>query len=330
MNTKEIGFGVIGLGMGANRCEMVAGTPGARLVAVADIITQKAQEIAGKHGVDWYADYHKMLERKDLDVTFVMTPSGMHAQMAIDAAQTGKHVIVTKPIEVTLEKADRMIEVCKDCGVKLAVDFEQRYFRHNLRIKRAIEDGKLGKLVLGEARMKWYRAQKYYDGWHGTWEMDGGGSLINQTIHWIDLLLWFMGPVETVFGRTGVFTHKIETEDLGAAVLTFENGAIGTVLGTTTWYKDDDPVVEVHGEKGYVGTKGGELALWEFVEKFEENLPEHWPANVVEDMVGVLREGGEPIVDGLEGERSLELVRAIYESSRTEKATKRLHRIAGK
>ncbi|HID94577.1 MAG TPA: Gfo/Idh/MocA family oxidoreductase, partial [Candidatus Latescibacteria bacterium] len=112
--------------------------------------------------------YHKVLERKDLDVAFVMTPSGMHAQMAMDAAQAGKHVIVTKPIEVTLEKANRMIQVSRDCGVKLAVDFEQRYAPHNLRIKRAIEDGRLGKLVLGEARMKWYRAQKYYDGWHGT------------------------------------------------------------------------------------------------------------------------------------------------------------------
>lgn len=322
MNTEEIGFGVIGLGMGSNRCKMVVNTPGARLVAVADINTQKAQEIANQHGVDWYTDYHKMLERKDLDVAFVMTPSGMHAQMAIDAAQMGKHVIVTKPIEVTLEKADRMIQVCKDCGVKLAVDFEQRYAPHNLRIKKAIEDGKLGKLVLGEARMKWRRTQKYYDGWHGTWEMDGGGSLINQTIHWIDLLLWFMGPVESVFGRTGIFTHEIETEDLGAAVLTFKNGAMGTVLGTTTWYKDDDPVVEVHGEKGYVGIKGGELALWEFQEKFEENLPEHWPTNVVEDMIGALRENREPLINGSEGRKSLELVKAIYESDRTEKVTK--------
>jgi UDP-N-acetyl-2-amino-2-deoxyglucuronate dehydrogenase len=299
-------------------------------VAVVDINVQRAQEIASKHGVDWHTDYREMLERKDLDVAFVMTPSGMHGQMAIDAAQAGKDVIVTKPMEVTLEKADRMIRVCRDCGVKLAIDFEQRYVLHNLKIKRAIEDGKLGKLVLGEVRMKWYRAQKYYEGWHGTWEMDGGGSLINQAIHWIDLLLWFMGPVDTVFGHTGVFTHQIETEDLGVAVLTFKNGAMGTVLGTTTWYKDDAPVVEVHGKKGYVGIKGAELALWEFTsldskrftEEFEEGLPEHWPANVVEDMIGVLREGKEPVVDGSEGRKSLELVKAIYESSGTEKVVK--------
>jgi len=131
-----------------------------------------------------------------------------------------------------------------------------------------------------------------------------------------------MRTVETVFGRAGIFTHNIETEDLGAAVLTFKNGAIGTVLGTTTWYKDDDPVVEVHGEKGYVGIKGGELALWKFQEEFEEKLPEHWPSNVVEDMVGALRDGREPVVDGPEGRKSLEVVKAIYESSSTGKVVK--------
>lgn len=322
MSTNEIGFGVIGLGMGASRCEMVAQTPGARLVAVADIDAQKAQTIAEKHGVDWYTDYREMLERRDLDVAYVMTPSGLHGQMAIDAAQAGKHVIVTKPMETTLEKAERMIQVCKDCGVKLAVDFEQRYFHHNLRIKKAIEDGRLGRLVLGEARMKWHRTQRYYEGWHGTWELDGGGSLINQTIHWIDLLLWFMGPVEAVFGRTGVFTHRIETEDLGVAVLTFKNGALGTILGTTTWYRDDPPVVEIHGERGYVGIKGGELALWEFNEEFKEEIPEDWPSNVVEDMITAIREGKEPVVDGPEGKKSLELVKAIYESSQAEKVVR--------
>ena len=322
MSTGEVGFGVIGLGMGASRCEMVARTPGARLVAVADIDARKAQEIADRHGVDWYTDYRKMLERKDIDVVYVMTPSGLHGQMAVDAAQAGKHVVVTKPMEVTLEKADRMIQVCRDCGVKLAVDFEQRYSRHNLKIKVAIDEGRLGKLVLGEARMKWHRTQQYYEGWHGTWEMDGGGSLINQTIHWIDLLLWFMGPVESVFGRTGVFTHRIETEDLGAAILTFENGAMGTILGTTTWYRDDPPVVEVHGEKGYVGIRGWELALWKFDEEFEVSLPERWPSNVVEDMVGALKDGREPVVDGPEGRKSLEVVKAIYESSRTGEVVK--------
>ncbi|HID95682.1 MAG TPA: Gfo/Idh/MocA family oxidoreductase [Candidatus Latescibacteria bacterium] len=323
MNEEEIGIGVIGLGMGANRCEMVCHTQGARLVAVADINAERAERIANKHNVEWYTDYHCLLERDDVDVVYIMTPSGLHEEMSVEAAKAGKHVIVTKPIEVTLEKADRMIDECTKKGVKLAVDFEQRYVADNVKIWRAIREGKLGKLILGEVRMKWYRSQEYYEGWHGTWELDGGGSLINQTIHWIDLLQWFMGPVETVFGHTGVFAHKIETEDLGAAILTFRNGAVGTILGTTTYHTDSPPRIEIHGDRGSISTSNNRIELWEFTDGYQpEEIPEGSPQNVVEDMVSALKEDRNPRVSGREGRKSLEIVLAIYRSARTKKVVK--------
>jgi len=313
---KEIGFGVIGLGMGANRCEMVSQTPGAKLVAVADINEERANEIASKYKIDYYTDYHKMLSRDDIEVIYVMTPSGMHSKMTMEAAKRGKNVITTKPVEVTLEKADEMIKECKTQGVKLAVDFESRYIRDNIRIYQAIQNKNFGKLILGEVRLKWYRSQQYYEGWHGTWKLDGGGSLINQTIHQIDLLRWFVGPVKKVFGQIGIFSHKIETEDLGIGILNFENGALGTILGTTTYFEDSPPFIEIHGDKGGVKTEGNKVKFWKIAGEEEPFKEESFPHNVVEDMLQAIREDKEPWVNGEEGRKSLELVMGIYESSR--------------
>jgi len=311
-----IGFAVVGLGMGQDRCAKVTSAEGARLAAVCDINEALAREVADKYGVPWHRDYNEAVARDDVDVVFVMTPSGLHAEVALAAAEQGKHVVSTKPIEVTLERADRMISACKDAGVMLAVDFECRYRAENVRIRRAIERGDLGKLILGEARLKWYRSDKYYEGWHGTWQLDGGGSLINQTVHQIDLLLWFMGAPRKVLGKIGVFSHKIETEDLGMAMIEFENGAVGTILGTTTYPYDRPPAVEIHGDKAAVVTEGDKIVLWQ-PEPDDAEFTYEGPDNVVEDVVGVLQHGGKPRVDGEEGRRSLQLILAVYESART-------------
>lgn len=320
MSDETIGFGVIGLGMGAARAELIHQTAGARLVAVADIDPERGRKAATRYGIDWYDDYRRLLDRKDIDVVMVMTPSGTHADCVVAIAQAGKHAISTKPIEVTLERADWMIEACRQAGVILAIDFESRYIADNVRIVQAIQEGRLGRLILGEARLKWYRSDAYYEGWHGTWKLDGGGSLINQTVHQIDLLVWFMGPPKTVWGQMGVFTHQIETEDLGMAMITFQNGAVGTILGTTTCPFDFPPRMEIHGDRGVVMTASNQIETWKIPDESETDpFPYDGPKNTIEDMVHILREGGTPRIDGAEAKRSLQLVQAVYESAQTGK-----------
>lgn len=318
---RKIGFGVVGLGMGAARAKLIAKTDGARLVAVADIREDRAFSIASELSCDAVTDYRKLLERDDIDVIMVMTPSGMHAEVAVDSLNAGKHVIVTKPMEVTLERADRMIEAAERNGRLLAVDFEARYYPTMLRIKRAIEEGLLGKLILAEARLKWYRSQEYYSksGWRGTWRYDGGGSLSNQTIHLIDLLLWLAGDVEEVqAAHIGVYAHEIETEDLGIAMLKFANGAVGTVVGTTTFPQDAYSGIEIHGTDGGVIAHVfvGDIEKW-FFRDTERKPPDVEPMvrNVIEDVLSALMKGTKVAVDGKEGRRSIELLTAIYMSA---------------
>ncbi len=311
---------MIGLGMGAARSRMIAETKGARLAAVCDLVENKAREVAARHNCEYATDYRRILDRKDVDVVFVLTPSGLHAPIALDALAAGKHVIVTKPMEVTLEKADAMIAAAEKAGRMLAVDFETRYSETSWTIKNAIDDGVFGRLLLGETRLKWYRSQQYYDagGWRGTWKMDGGGSLANQTIHNIDRLIWFMGDVRTVRGKTGILNHRIETEDIGLAWLEFRNGAWGTILGTTTFPRDAYWGEEIHGElAGILTTREGPPAWFFRDEKDRSRLRSDRPCrNVVEDVLRHLLEGKPLLVDGREGRRSLELLTAIYESAR--------------
>ena len=316
----DIGFGVIGLGMGRSRARLVKETLGAKLVAVCDINEEKARAVAEELEVEYYLDYKKILERDDIEVVMVMTPSGLHAPPAIDVAKAGKNVVVTKPMEVTVEKCDRMIEAASSNGVALMVDFGNRYRPDMQQVKAAIEAEIFGRLLFGEVTLKWYRSQQYYDrgGWRGTWEMDGGGSLANQTIHQIDVLLWFMGEVARVQGAYAVLNHKMETEDIGMAQLVFKNGALGRILGTTTYPVSLPARVDVHGDKGGVTTTKGKIEALHFPKGVEPpELPQpDGSANVVEDVIGVLRKGKKPAVDGSEGRRSVELLCTIYESAR--------------
>ena len=314
---REIRFGVVGLGMGHNRAVLISRTPGARLVAVCDLDEARCRRTAAATGCAWTQDYKELLARDDIDVIQVMVPSGMHARFGIEAARAGKHVVTTKPIEVTLEAADRLIAACREAGVMLAVDFEYRYIPAVAKVKRAIDAGAFGKLVLGEVSLKWYRSQAYYDasGWRGTWKYDGGGSLMNQTVHDIDVLLWWMGRPRWVVGHTSINTHKIETEDLGMAMIEFENGAKGRILGTTTHPVQRPVVKEVHGDKLGASIVGDELTWFVPEGASAPDIPYDGPANIVEDVVGALNEGRDPLVTGEEGRRSLELITAIYRSA---------------
>jgi len=319
MGQPDVGFAVIGLGMGRQRSRIIAQTEGARLAVVCDLNEERAKEFTQELDVPYTLDHHEAIERDDVEVVLVMTPTGAHAPVAIDAAKAGKHVVTTKPLEVTVERCDQVIQACDEAGVVLAVDFEARYHPDMGLVKRAIDQGALGRLIFGEAVLKWYRSQRYYDqgGWRGTWQMDGGGSLMNQSIHPIDLLLWFMGDVKRVVGYTGILAHEIETEDVGMALVEFANGSVGRILGTTTYPRSQPYEVNVHGDRVGVTTRDRRFGEWHVLEGAEppQIEPPEGPANIAEDMVAVLRRGEKPMVSGREGRRTVELIQAIYRSA---------------
>ena len=310
-------FGVVGLGMGMNRAGIIHQTAGAELVAVADLVEERRKNAEERFGCDSHGDALEMFDRGDIDIAMIMTPSGLHGKFGMEAARRGKHVITTKPMDVSVENCDALIQACEDNGVKLLVDFGERYGTHNRRIQAALQQGALGRQLLCELRMKWKRPDSYYVGWHGTWELDGGGSIMNQGVHYIDLMLWFMGAVKRVIGaHFGVYAHEnCETEDMTSAILEFESGALGHVLTTTTFPGSSVSMIHIHGEKGIVGL-GPEM--WEFVNGDEPNIElPPYPKNVIEDALRVINDGASPAVDGYEGKRSVALNMAIYECART-------------
>lgn len=319
--SDAVGFVVVGLGMGRSRSRMVKQTQGAKLIGVVDIREELAQKVANEMGCEWHTDFHTFLDRDDVDVVFVMTPSGVHADVAIKALEANKHVITTKPMEVSLERADAMIEAAERNNRLLAVDFDMRHLNGAHQIRKAIADGLFGKLILVEARLKWFRSQDYYSksGWRGTWLYDGGGSLANQTIHLIDQFVWFGGDVERVEAASiGIFAHEIETEDMGMAIVRFRNGAMGTVLGTTTFPRDFCANIEVHGDLGGAVMDMSGRVQWFF--RDEKQTPPEVESpfpNVVANILAAINEGAPLLCDGWEGRRSLELLTAIYRSAQT-------------
>lgn len=322
---SDIGFCIIGLGMGKVRAAEVEKTSGARLVSVVDLNEQLARQVGETHHCKWTTDLDDALQDDKVDVVLVLTPSGLHADISIRALEAGKHAISTKPMEVSLEQCDRMIVAQKKSGKLLGVDFEERYKEPNQLVKNALDQGLLGKPVLAEARLKWFRSQAYYDagGWRGTWKMDGGGALANQSIHQIDLIQWIMGGARRVWGRTGTFTHGIETEDIGNAMIEFESGAMGCILGTTTFPGDPFAGIEIHGEEGgFLSTRPEpEWYFLDGLEKRKQELKRITPArNIVQDAVSAIANGTPLQCDALEGRKSVALLNAIYASARQDGA----------
>lgn len=316
---SEIGFTIVGLGVGVERGRMVQRTPGAKLVGVVDINAALAQKTADELGCQWTTKLEDALSDPKVDVVIIMTPSGLHGPMAIAALEAGKHAITAKPMEVTLAKCDAMLEAQEKSGRLLGVEYNFRYHDANQKIRYGIDHGLFGQLILGEARLKCYRGQAYYDkgGWRGTWALDGGGALANQTTHFIDLLCWFMGRAKRVTGKIRTFTHQIEAEDLGLALIEFESGAVGTVVGSTTAPGAMCSGVEIHGSEGGVLTTRQEEE-WFFLDGLgdrQDLLQRTRPhTNIVEDVVSALNEGTTLVCDGQEARYAVELLTAIYES----------------
>jgi predicted dehydrogenase len=336
----EIGFGIVGCGLiGKVQAEAIQSIPGARLLAVCGRDEKRTAEFAAKFNAAAYTEYDIFLKHPGVQIVNVCTPSGLHAEQGIRAAEAGKHVLVEKPIEISLERADALIAACDQARVKLGVIFQSRFLPAVQRIKRAIDEGRLGRLMIGDAIVKWYRAPEYYaDSWHGTMALDGGGALINQAIHTVDLLRWMMGPVETAFAMKSALRYpRIEAEDTLVASLRFQNGALGVIQAATSAKPGFKRRVEISGERGTVILDGDAISVWAIDGEDSSTGDEAQitdgsanPAAIsneghrwqIEDMMRAVVEDRAPTIDGREGRTSLELVTALYASAREGQAVK--------
>lgn len=337
-----INFAIIGCGRIAYRHAEIlsqSAIQGANLVAVCDKVNEKAEAFGKKYNRPYFTDYHEMMRQvgDEIHVVSILTESGNHAQHTIDMTKYKKHIVVEKPMALTLDDADSMISACDDNGVKLFVIKQNRFNIPVQKLRSALEEGRFGKLVLGTVRVRWSRDQKYYDQdyWRGTWAFDGG-VLTNQASHHIDLLEWMFGEVESVFAKSATALVNIETEDTAIATLKFRNGALGLIEATTAIRpKDLEGSLSILGEKGSVVIGGfavNKIETWNFTEKRQEDdeILEKFsvnPPNVYgfghqayyEHVVDCLKNDKKALVDGFMGRKSLELIMALYESIETGK-----------
>jgi len=340
---NRIRFGIVGCGaIGPWHAQAIADTPEAVLTACCDIIEDRAANLAARYGnARVYTDYIKLLEDDVVDAVCVCTPSGLHGKVTIDAAAAGKHIICEKPAEITLPKIDAMIEACDRAGVKLGVILQRRTSPMWHAVKRAVDNGRLGKMVLGDAYLKYYRSQEYYDSgdWRGTWELDGGGALMNQGVHLVDILRWIMGPVESVYACADHLVRDIEVEDTACAVLRFSNGAMGVLEATTSVTPGMDHRLEFHGSIGSILIDGDRIKRWAVPDCEDDQYSVAGNGGVdikigtahtaptscataghqiqIADLCSAIREDRDPMVTGKEARKSVELILAIYESVKT-------------
>jgi UDP-N-acetyl-2-amino-2-deoxyglucuronate dehydrogenase len=346
MTGPDLGFAIVGTGMVARyHAEAIARTDGARLVAVCRADEGQRAAAATRFGVPCEATYEALLQRPDVDIVCICTPSGLHAGQTIAAAHAGKHVLVEKPMALTLSDANAMIRACREAGVYLAVAQQRRTDPLFESVRDAIAANAMGRLVLGTVSIPYTRPQSYYDSaaWRGTWALDGGGALMNQGIHLVDLLVWYMGDVADVQAHMTTLTHAIEVEDCVTATLRFTSGALGSIVATTAAAPGYPHRVEVYGDRGGVQLEGETIVRAEGWTPPTGVVPPATPARgpipagagasptgigteghtrLVTDLVAAIHARRAPIVSGEEGRRALALVLAIYESARTGLAVK--------
>ena len=338
---RRYGFAIVGTGnIAAAHVEAVQLLPNAHVAGVTSQNPREARRFADAHGVRAYGDLAEALADDAVQVVTVCTPSGAHLEPAVAAAAAGRHVVVEKPLEVTSERARAIIDATDRAGVKLATIFMGRFADAHRHLKEAIDAGRFGRLLQADGFVKWYRSQAYYDSaaWRGTWALDGGGALMNQGIHQIDLLLWLMGPVDEVFAYAETLNHeRLEVEDTLVAVMRYRNGALGTFAAATSLYPGRPKALDVHGTSGTVTIRDDRIVAWDLPDATDEeraavaasasgaasgtfadpmamSFENH--RRQLEDFVHALETDGTPAIDGPEGLRSLELVEAIYRSVR--------------
>lgn len=327
-----VGFAVVGAGLvGPRHAEFATKAEGAALRIVCDLREDRGRALAEKLDAEWVPDYREVVRREDVHVVNVCLPTALHLDVATAAAEAGKHVMVEKPLELNVARARQLIEVCRANGVKLAAVFNRRFVYGTKRTREAVQNGELGKIIMADMRFKAWRPQSYYSesGWRGTWNKEGGGALINQGIHGVDLITWMAGPIRRVTGHARHLRHDIEADDTTVAVCEYESGALGVIECTTSVTPRQGDWLELHGEKGSVLLENYKIHSWQ-IEGSEQGEPHPEELMLpgadkgvdvghflqVQDMADAVREGRDPAVTGEQALHSLAVVQAIYESER--------------
>jgi len=330
---KKLKFAIIGTGnISSEHISAVQNIDGAEVTYIYGRNESALKELASKYNLSWTTDYQSILDNPAIDVVDIVLPSGLHAEFGIKAAQAGKHVVVEKPIDITLKRARELINICKEKGVTLGVISQMRFSDGMQKIYEYVTAGKLGKIIQGDAYIKWYRSMEYYDSgeWRGTKTLDGGGAFINQAIHFIDLLLSVMGPVKKVTAKTRTVNHNIEVEDIGMAMVEFANGAHGIIQASTAIFPGLPARLEIHGSKGTIIFENDKI-VFQHIEGEElftavsddeisgaadpKNLNSGLFIYEFEDIISAIKQKREPKVSGEEAFKALQLILAIYESS---------------
>jgi len=343
---KSWNFGIIGAGLIADfHARSIGDIPNAKLVGCCDKIPDRAKSLADKFGVRAFDDYEQMLDSDEIDIVTIATPSGFHMEPTIDAAKAGKHVICEKPLEITLERIDAMIEAHEKAGTRLGGIFPYRFNDMMEPLREAINSGRLGVITYASIFVPWWRTDEYYkDSWHGTWKLDGGGALMNQSIHMVDMLCDVMPPIETVQAFTCKLGHpQIETEDTAVAVLRYTNGALGMIYGTTASFPGQFRRFEITGTKGTIINVENSITVWQFADEKPEDAKVLKKFGEIEGGGGVadpaaithenhtrnfkafldaLETSEDFWIDGKEARKAVEVILAIYESAKTQKPVK--------
>jgi predicted dehydrogenase len=320
----------------------VAASAHADLAAVCDIDVEKGRAFAQRYGgVAAYEDYHQMLSDADLDAVSICTPSGLHSEMTVAAAQAGVHVLCEKPMAITVPQMDAMMRAAEEAGTKLEIIFQRRTYPTTQIVREAVQSGALGQLTLADAYLKYYRSPAYYVSadWRATWALDGGGALMNQGVHGIDVLVWIMGDVESVYAKAQAKVRAIEVEDTAVALVTFRNGAYGVIEGTTSSNPGEPTTFHFHGEKGTIVLNDKGIQKWAVAKDksvVAENDPEKCvgrsalsatsdPTSIgraghqaqVDDLCMAIAEDREPMITAASARKSVELILAIYASAQS-------------
>lgn len=332
-----INIGLIGCGrISKNHFEAIAQQEDAQVIACCDIIPERAKEAAEKYNIPtWTANYEKMLQNHDIDLISICTPSGLHPVHGTKAARAGKHVLTEKPMACRLNEADELIKVCNEAGRKLFVVLQNRLNPSIQLVKRALEEGRFGRIYMITSNVFWTRPQQYYDmaPWRGTWELDGG-AFMNQASHYVDMVQWFGGSIDEVKAITATLGRKIEAEDSGCALIKFRNGLLSSINVTTLTYpRNFEGSIIILGEKGTVKVGGiamNRILHWDFNDTREYDLrlteASTYPdtvygfghAGYYRNVIECLNNDAIPIADGYEGRKSLGIIEAIYRSSNSQ------------
>ncbi len=333
---NEFLFVLVGTGNIAQKyVSAVKNIDNASIAGVVASSEEKAIKFVKEHNIAHGSDsMEKLAEQIDFDAVILATPSGLHASGTSQAATLKKHVFCEKPLDITVEKIDEMISACAKADVKLACAFQQRTTEHNRQICEAIHSGKLGNIYIANAALKNYRGQDYYDSgaWRGTWKVDGGGPFMQQAAHTLDLMVWMMGRPSQIFAFTNTVAHDIEVEDMGHAIVKYENGAQGVLEASTVVQPGYPTRIEIHGEKGSIIFTENEILEWDIsgVDKPESDSGSSSSGAkdpmaigtlgheiLLNDFIDAIATGRDPIVSGESARTSVELINALYQSAKS-------------